>query len=333
MGDSAGECAKRFQFTRRESLAFDLLAFGHVAKKDRYAVVTWISVNFEPLLSVLIGRLKFQSQLLGHDPAVIRFKDRTDQFGKLLPQVMPEELVPRPMEHHFRFRVDESEFPFGIDREESVCRGLKKIRHRPRGFLQRCPRVIALIQVTDLPFSHGKTHIQKTEIKRFCQVVVRARFQCLLQVGCVSASCHEENEHLVSAGSRPQFSTEFDPAFSGKHPIENQKRKRLLSERGFGFLGATDGHDGVTAPFNQALEVLAADRVIFNEQNFHERRSQTEQPPGFDPKRASHSAGSEECHSHSWSRITAKRARFLATNFLQGRSSRPMRLRKPRVTS
>jgi hypothetical protein len=67
---------------------------------------------------------------------------------------------------------------------------------------------------------------------------------------------------------------ELNPAFARQHPIEDQKREALRGERGFGFLGTANRGDFMAAAGDEPLQTAAAAGMIFDEQNFHLRRSQ-----------------------------------------------------------
>jgi hypothetical protein len=49
----------------------------------------------------------------------------------------------------------------------------------------------------------------------------------------------------------------------------------------------------VTAAFNQALQILAADRVVFNEQNFHEEEKLDRATAGVRPHEGATSLGAK----------------------------------------
>ena len=139
--------------------------------------------------------------------------------------------------------------------------------------------MIALGQLANLPLGHGDSNIQESDIERLRQIIVGARLQCLLEIGGIGARRNEENKHLVTVWLGAQFPAQLDSAFSRQHPIENQKRKVFGRERGLRFFGAAERNDFVSPPRDEPLEIPPATRMVFDEQDFHFRRSYNRSAP------------------------------------------------------
>ena len=144
---------------------------------------------------------------------------------ELFPEILTEQSFALRSEHLLRFRIQVGEIPLRIEGEKAIARFFQNVGHAPCRFLKRDPVLVAFLQFTDVPFRDRKPHAQAPGVKRFGEIVVRARCERLLEVLRIRPGGDEQDIHLVAAGLRAQNAAKFHAALPWQHPVENEEGK------------------------------------------------------------------------------------------------------------
>jgi hypothetical protein len=205
-------------------------------------------VHFEPSPPFDVEGFEFNCDLVVHHCPVVLLENRARQVRKFSPDVLPEERIAGCTEHDFGFGVEVSKIPIRVDGKEPVAGFLQNIAHPPRRFLESGPGVIPFLESLDMAFRNRKAHAQTASVERFGEIIVRARSERLLEILGIGPRRHEQDIHLVAVCACPQIAAKLNPAFAGQHPVENQKRERLLfGKLRLGFLRTSAGDHFVAA--------------------------------------------------------------------------------------
>ena len=207
--------------------------------------------------------------MFGHGPPIILFESVARELWKFHPEILANQIFATPVEQFFRLPIYKRKSPVSIYRKKSVAGFFQDIGHFSDHFLQFRPRLVALNQRPNASFRYRKPDIQKRRIDRFSQVIVRAGFEGLFQVLRIITRRDQKNEKFIAVRPRAQFPAQVHSAFARQHPIQNQKRERLLRQLNFRFLGAADRDNFVSTFFDQPPQSRATFRMIFNEQYSH----------------------------------------------------------------
>ena len=116
------------------------LPLAHVPEVDGQAVRRRVGVDLVPAVVRRVERLERDGDVLGHRPAVAAVEVGPHGGGELLPDVLPQQVVPGPAQQDLGLPVDVGEPPVPAQAEEGVGDALQD---RPGPLLllpQPCPR-------------------------------------------------------------------------------------------------------------------------------------------------------------------------------------------------
>jgi hypothetical protein len=96
------------------------VARAHILEVDREPVVERISADLEPGVQRRVILLELHRLVLRHGLAVLQVEGGANGFGKLFPDIATDQLSGVAIQQQFRPRVQVSETPIPIEREEGV---------------------------------------------------------------------------------------------------------------------------------------------------------------------------------------------------------------------